>query len=139
LYFSHAPLYALSVIGMATILASFAILILSLAFVHHHVWLALIVCGFIFLSGLQFLLLGVVGLYIAKIFDEVRARPVYIVSEISGRMLDLDKEKKSPEEVRTNSPVVTAREEHVFEADPLFSDFRNLPHIISGQSADPIL
>jgi len=120
LYFSHAPLYALSIIGVITISASLVIFALWLAFSHQQSWLALIVSGFVFLSGLQFLLLGIVGLYIAKIFDEVRARPVYIVSEISGRMLDLDKE-------------------HVLAANPLLSDFRNQSHLIIGQSADRIL
>ncbi len=74
IYFSHAPLYVLSVIGLATIAASLVIAVLSLAFLHHQLLSALIVSGFVFLAGLQFLLLGVVGLYIAKIFDEVRAR-----------------------------------------------------------------
>ncbi len=35
-----------------------------------------------FLSGLLFFNLGVVGLYIARIFNEVRARPIYVVAEV---------------------------------------------------------
>jgi dolichol-phosphate mannosyltransferase len=38
----------------------------------------------LFLSGIQLLALGVVGLYLSKIFNEVKARPTYIVRETRG-------------------------------------------------------
>lgn len=41
-----------------------------------------------FLSGLLIFNLGVVGLYIARIFNEVRARPIYIVAESIGLKRD---------------------------------------------------
>jgi glycosyltransferase involved in cell wall biosynthesis len=88
LYFSHAPIYIVSIVGIATMSVAALIPILWFALGHHHLWAALIVSGFVFLSGLQFLLLGVVGLYIGKIFDEVRARPVYVVSEVDGGEFD---------------------------------------------------
>ena len=139
IYFSHAPLYALSVIGVITISASFLILAGWLVFLHHQSLLALVVSGFVFLSGLQFLLLGIVGLYIAKIFDEVRARPIYIVSEISGRMLNLDKQKKSNKEARHNDTVAMPRAEQVFAAGPGLSDFRSQPHFVAEPNVDRIL
>ena len=43
----------------------------------------LIVCILLF-SGLQMMSLGVMGEYIARIFEEVKRRPVYIVSEEHG-------------------------------------------------------
>ena len=46
-------------------------------------WSTLIVCILLF-SGLQMMSLGVVGEYIARIFEEVKRRPVYIVSEEHG-------------------------------------------------------
>ncbi|MDD3325133.1 MAG: glycosyltransferase family 2 protein [Sulfurospirillaceae bacterium] len=43
-------------------------------------WTSLMVSMF-FLFGLLFAVLGIVGLYIGKIFDEVKNRPLYIVKE----------------------------------------------------------
>lgn len=40
-----------------------------------------LVCIILFLSGLQFLCMGIVGQYLAKTYMEVKARPVYIVRE----------------------------------------------------------
>jgi len=34
-----------------------------------------------FMFGLLFAIIGIVGLYIGKIFDEVKRRPLYIVGE----------------------------------------------------------
>jgi dolichol-phosphate mannosyltransferase len=141
-YFSHAPLYAVLVLGVITMSAALAIFALSLAFLHHPSWIALTVTGFVFLSGLQFLMLGIVGLYIAKIFDEVRARPIYVVSEISGRMLNLGKNKS---ETRAHELVATLAAEHVLAAEhefapgPVSSDFRSRSHFIMGPNTERIL
>ena len=40
-----------------------------------------IVCSIWFVAGLQMLSLGIVGEYIGKIYNEVKARPRYIISE----------------------------------------------------------
>ena len=37
-----------------------------------------------FLSGIQLIVIGVVGLYVGRIYDEVRARPLYVVRETHG-------------------------------------------------------
>lgn len=42
------------------------------------VWVAL---GFLFLMAWQFIVLGFLGLYIARIHDEVKGRPLYVVAE----------------------------------------------------------
>ena len=42
---------------------------------------ALMVANIIF-GGLQILFIGLVGEYIARIFEEVKERPLYIVKEI---------------------------------------------------------
>ena len=86
LCFSYAPLYAISLIGIFIIsIAPLIPLIWAVATQKHLPLLAWVICGSTFLFGLQFLLLGVVGLYVARIFDEVRTRPVYVVSELAGK------------------------------------------------------
>jgi len=45
---------------------------------------ASIMVGILFLGGLQLLSLGVIGEYMARIFTEVKARPLYFISERVG-------------------------------------------------------
>ena len=37
-----------------------------------------------FYSGIQLLSLGIIGQYLARMFDEVKGRPVFIVQEAHG-------------------------------------------------------
>jgi glycosyltransferase involved in cell wall biosynthesis len=37
-----------------------------------------------FLSGIQLIVIGIVGLYLARVYDEVRGRPLYLVREARG-------------------------------------------------------
>jgi len=49
-------------------------------------WASLIV-GLLFIGGVIIINLGIIGIYIGKVFDEVKARPLYII----GRMAEIDK------------------------------------------------
>ena len=40
-----------------------------------------IVCIIVFLGGLQLLMIGVLGAYLAKIYLETKRRPMYLISE----------------------------------------------------------
>lgn len=128
LYFSYAPLYAVSIIGVMTILASFLTLVAGQIFIHNHNHLLLLmaVTVFIFLSGLQFLLLGIVGLYVAKIFHEVRARPIYVISSIAGRGFDMGEEKTSSKEIQAGSRFSSSANAYPFNASPVLSDYHQL-------------
>jgi hypothetical protein len=37
-----------------------------------------------FLSGVQLMVMGMVGQYVARVYDETRARPLYLVREARG-------------------------------------------------------
>lgn len=47
-----------------------------------------IVVGLMIFSGIQLFSLGVVGEYVGRVFEEVKARPLYIVAERLGRGLE---------------------------------------------------
>jgi glycosyltransferase involved in cell wall biosynthesis len=51
-------------------------------------WTTIIVC-LLFFVGLQLISLGILGEYIARIFEEVKNRPLYVVRRSLGRGLDI--------------------------------------------------
>jgi len=84
LSFSSKPLDIAFNIGLFSIMASlllfFYLLYLKLfSFVVPGI--TVIIAIVILLSGIQILLIGLVGRYIAKIFEEVKQRPLYIIKE----------------------------------------------------------
>lgn len=83
--FSHAPVRAMSILGILTALAGFifSVIILVQRFsIGAPVpgWTSLIVVVMI-LGGLQMLMLGLIGEYLWRIFDESRDRPLYVAAE----------------------------------------------------------
>lgn len=44
-------------------------------------------CMIMFMSGIQLLFFGIMGLYMSKIYLEVKNRPIYIVDEIDDRLM----------------------------------------------------
>jgi glycosyltransferase involved in cell wall biosynthesis len=86
--FSVVPLRLVSVAGM---LVSAVSVVYGCWLLYEHFstggkappgWSTLAV-GMMFLSGLQLLCLGVIGEYLGRIFQEVKARPLYVVAEDS--------------------------------------------------------
>ncbi len=55
----------------------------------------------LFLSGIQLLMIGVIGMYVGKIFEEVKHRPVYVTEEELGIAL-------RPRRVHQRSKTVSA-------------------------------
>ena len=45
-----------------------------------------------FLGGMQLTLVGVVGVYVGRMYDELKGRPLYVVSEAHGLAADEDRE-----------------------------------------------
>ena len=83
--FSTVPLTASFGLGVVTCLFAAALCIKTIIktlFFHEPVqgYTTIIVC-LTFFSGLQFIMLGVMGLYISKIYKEVKRRPPYVIQE----------------------------------------------------------
>jgi glycosyltransferase involved in cell wall biosynthesis len=59
--------------------------------------------GLLFLSGVQLLSLGLVGIYISKIFQEVKARPTYVVGSLCGLERPFEGASPAPSEAQPAS------------------------------------
>ena len=88
LSFSVKPLRAISTVGF--VVAGFAVLYGIYAIANHVAvgedvpgWTSLIT-SMLFLGGLQLFALGLVGEYVARVLEEVRGRPLYLVAATYG-------------------------------------------------------
>ena len=86
--FSSAPLRAALKIGFLVSLLSFALaiwsVIVKLSGLYEVPGWTSIVVVVTFIGGIQLIILGVIGEYIADIHDEVKRRPLYVVSELEN-------------------------------------------------------
>ena len=90
--FSILPLRFATYIGMLTIVASLGVVAWALVskFVLHHVvegWTGIMIVVALFAS-VQLLMIGILGEYVGRIYEEVKRRPLYIV----GDTVNLEKE-----------------------------------------------
>jgi dolichol-phosphate mannosyltransferase len=86
---SYRPLQLASLFGAVVSLVAFllALLLVFLKIVHGiplQGWTSLIV-AVLFLGGVQLISLGILGEYVGRIYDEVRARPPYLVGNVVGK------------------------------------------------------
>lgn len=86
--FSYIPLRLVTAIGFLLAVASFSILIFELSlfliFGREAQGVLTIVVLISFLFGMMFIILGVLGEYLARIYDEVKKRPTYVVRQKIG-------------------------------------------------------
>ena len=86
--FSYAPLKLVTILGFGLSIVSFMLIVYQLAlyFVKGRgepgVSTIVVILGFLF--GMLFLILGVIGEYLSRIYDEVKQRPVFIVKKRVG-------------------------------------------------------
>jgi len=88
LSFSYLPLHMFAYLGFLVSAASFALLLLYLT-IALTVGLegrgfATLICVILFLGGVQLMGIGVLGLYLGRIYDEVKHRPLFVVNELVG-------------------------------------------------------
>ncbi len=87
--FSTAPLRMLTYLGLGAATLSFlgvlwALFVRLLTSQWVQGWATLFI-GMLFLSGLQLISLGVMGEYLGRIYDEVKQRPLYVISSVLRR------------------------------------------------------
>jgi len=87
--FSAVPLRMITVLGLCSGIASFVLIlwVLAIRFFSESAvpgW-ASILLPLLFIGSVQLLCLGVIGEYMAKIYEEVKGRPKYHISEIVKR------------------------------------------------------
>jgi len=88
LSFSRVPLQAITAIGFFFIAISFiglsaALFETLILRTNIQNWIYF-TTAFLFMGGVQLTCLGVIGSYVGRIFDEVRARPLYFVQRFTG-------------------------------------------------------
>lgn len=88
--FTTWPLRAVSVVGFVVSICSFlygAFIVVDYLRYDNGVdgW-PTIVTVLLFFSGINLLSLGIVGEYVARIFEEVKARPIYLIKQQEGSM-----------------------------------------------------
>ncbi|GAC1532746.1 MAG: glycosyltransferase family 2 protein [Ramlibacter sp.] len=89
--FTTWPLRLATVLGMLVAIASLgygAVLTVSYWFWGNPIsgWTTIVV-GVALLLGLQMVMLGIMGEYIGRIFQEVKARPLYVIRDVQGQGL----------------------------------------------------
>jgi dolichol-phosphate mannosyltransferase len=87
--FSYAPLQFATYLGfvIAMLSAVFALVVVyARLFMSDHPFLgqATTLVAVLFLGGIQLITLGIIGEYLGRIYDEVKARPLYLVREALG-------------------------------------------------------
>jgi dolichol-phosphate mannosyltransferase len=86
--FSTAPLRVSLLLGVVmaagSLLYGILAIALKLAGLHYVPGYASLLVTITFLSGIQLIVVGMVGQYVARIYDEARARPLYLVREARG-------------------------------------------------------
>ena len=86
--FSSAPLNIVTILGALTFVIAFIMGLIAV--IQKICGVALggfttVIILLLLIGSIIMLSLGIIGIYIAKIYDEVKGRPRYIISEISGK------------------------------------------------------
>jgi glycosyltransferase involved in cell wall biosynthesis len=105
--FTTWPLRAVSLVGAVMALLSFmygGFLVVDYLINGATVsgWTTIVVCLLLF-AGIQMVCIGILGEYIARIFEEVKARPLYLVRRHRGQGVQGDRRALPPQAARVPS------------------------------------
>jgi dolichol-phosphate mannosyltransferase len=112
--FSILPLRFATYLGMVTIVASFGVVVWALVskYVLHHVvegWTGQLIVTAVFAS-VQLLMIGILGEYIGRIYEEVKRRPLYVVgTTVNLRPDDDELDPPPPPGPASDAPTVDER------------------------------
>ena len=85
--FSHVPLQMATVLGFGVSSFAFAyivvVVVLKLAGISWPGYTSLM-AAILFLGGVQLVMIGLLGEYLGRVYDEVKHRPLYLVQETTG-------------------------------------------------------
>lgn len=88
--FSSLPLriwsYIGSLVGLAALIYMSVIIFKTLIFGSNVPGYASLMCVVLFLGSVQLISIGVLGEYLGRVSEEVKRRPVYVVSKIEGKL-----------------------------------------------------
>jgi dolichol-phosphate mannosyltransferase len=94
LSFSTAPLRLATLLGLASSLAAFFLIVWAIyrrLFTFYPLeaigWASLIIVV-LFIGGIQLLMLGILGEYLGRTYEEVKRRPLYVVDRTAGLAAD---------------------------------------------------
>lgn len=86
--FSDVPLRVILafgfVVSIASFLAGITALVVQLSGGHTVPGWASMLVTLSFLGGVQLIMLGMIGVYVARVFEEVKQRPIYVVRTVRG-------------------------------------------------------
>ncbi|MGQ9496180.1 MAG: glycosyltransferase family 2 protein [Thermoanaerobaculaceae bacterium] len=85
--FSHAPLQVATGLGFLVSGFAFVYIVVALAFKLAGVFrpgYTSLMAAILFLGGVQLVMVGLLGEYVGRIYDEVKRRPLYLVAEETG-------------------------------------------------------
>jgi dolichol-phosphate mannosyltransferase len=120
--FSYVPLQLATTFGF--ILAGLSLLGILIAigvrlFTNQIVGQASTLILVLFLGGIQLIFLGIIGEYLGRIYDEVRARPLYIVREVlEGSGQEIPEHPENQESERTDEGWVAGGQSAANRAAP---------------------
>jgi dolichol-phosphate mannosyltransferase len=107
--FSTVPLRMTLALGFLIAAGAFLVGLLAviarLANWYHTPGWASLLLAVVFLGGVQLVVIGVVGLYVGRIADEVKARPLYVVREAYGLATGVDDRERVRDAVRPEQEV----------------------------------
>ena len=89
--FTTAPLHIATWVGLAVSLLAFLymlfILVKTIIFGDPVAGFPTLICVILLLGGFQLLCIGIIGEYVARMYNETKGRPVYIAREYNGELL----------------------------------------------------